>query len=659
MDAVEDIKGRLSIEDVISRYVELKRAGRNFRGLSPFNNEKTPSFMVSPEKQIWHDFSSGKGGNMFSFVMEMEGVDFRGALELLARQAGVDLTQYQSSHDGQRGKQKERLHEALELATKFYQIHFSKNKPALEYILKTRRYSKETALLFRIGYSPSSGDSLTKFLLGKGFTLQELKLAGLTTQRYGSAGQRTNDMFRGRIMIPLMDPFGRVIGFTARQLESDSNPSTSSGSASPKYINTPATLLYDKSRHVYGLHLAKEAIRQTGYAVVVEGNLDVIASHQAGIKQVVATAGTAMTEPHLKLLGRLTHDIRIAFDQDEAGLQAAERTIPIAGKMDISLSILTVSAGKDPDELIKKDPKAWQKVIDTPQYALDWLIERYKSILDITSAEGKRKFSDILLKVVQALPDSVEQDHYIVRLSKMIGVSADSLRTKLTRGSTGERKMPLRKAPTPVMLDAIKIEALKTQNHLLALCLMKPELRGHLESITPEMLAEKPAQDLLTFINKNPEFVWYDKKSSPKKLLQAPEVQAAGEDRKGGVPSSTSTATRSRERSNSGASTIGASGFAAGQDRTVQEFRDILLLLYEELYQGLEIVELRYEAARLQTRLIEQYVNIQKTILANAMRGAYETETKKLLIQAKALDALLKSNRESVNDQAKAKNQGN
>jgi len=586
MDAVEDIKGRLSIEDVISRYVELKRAGRNFRGLSPFNNEKTPSFMVSPEKQIWHDFSSGKGGNMFSFVMEMEGVDFRGALELLARQAGVDLTQYQSSRDGQRGKQKERLFEALELATKFYQIHFSKNQKALEYILKTRRFSKETALLFRIGYSPSGGDLLTKFLLGKGFTLQELKLAGLTTQRY----KQPNDMFRGRIMIPLMDPFGRVIGFTARQLAEDP-----SGVSTPKYINTPATLLYDKSRHIYGLHLAKEAIRQVGYAVVAEGNLDVIASHQAGIKQVVATAGTALTEPHLKLLARLTHDIRIAFDQDEAGLRATERTIPIAGKMDISLSILTISAGKDPDELIKKDPKAWQKVIDAPQYALDWLIKRYQQVLDITSAEGKRKFSDILLKVVRDLPDSVEQDHYVVRLSKMIGVSADSLRKKLTGQTSNERKIPLRKVPTPAVLDAIKTEALKTQNHLLALCLMKPELRSHLESITPKMLAEKPAQDTLTFINKHPDYVWDNKKATPTKL------------------------------------------------RTVQEFWNILLLLYEQLYQGLEIVELHYEAARLQARLIEQYVNIQKTILANAMRNANESKTKKLLIQAKALDALLKN----------------
>src|SRR3990167_10657780 len=209
-DAVEDVKSKLSIEDVVSRYVELKRAGRNWRGLSPFSSEKTPSFMVSPEKQIWHDFSSGKGGNMFSFVMEMEGLDFKGALELLARQAGIDLSQYRGSYDGQRSKQKERMYSALELAAKFYQVHFSKNQGALEYILKKRGFSKETALEFKIGYSPDSGTALGDFLHGKGYSEEEMKQAGLVSVRYKSADQRSRDMFRGRIMIPLMDSVGRV-----------------------------------------------------------------------------------------------------------------------------------------------------------------------------------------------------------------------------------------------------------------------------------------------------------------------------------------------------------------------------------------------------------------------------------------------------------------
>src|SRR3989344_2924067 len=399
-DAVEDIKAKLSVEDVISRYVELKRAGSNWRGLSPFNSEKTPSFMVSPEKQIWHDFSSGKGGNMFSFVMEMEGLEFKGALELLARQAGVDLTHYRGSYDAERGKQKERLYQELELATKFYQVHFSKNREALEYILKKRGFSKETALEFKIGYSPEDGTALAKFLKSKGFSEEEMKHAGLVTVRYNDA----RDMFRGRIMIPLMDPQGRVVGFTARLLRDEPN--------APKYINTPATPIYDKSRHVFGLHLAKDAIRKNNYVVLVEGNLDVIASHQAGVKQTVATAGTAMTEQHLKALGRFTQNVRLAFDQDVAGLQATERSLPIAAKVGANLSVIDVDA-KDPDELIQKDPKAWEKVVTKPKYALDWLVEQYQKRLDIKSAQGKRELSDVVLKLVSGLEDKVEQDHYI------------------------------------------------------------------------------------------------------------------------------------------------------------------------------------------------------------------------------------------------------
>src|SRR5882757_7224558 len=212
MDAKDEVRQRLNIEDVIGEYVQLKRAGRNWKGLSPFSAERTPSFVVSPDKQIWHDFSSGKGGDMFSFVMEVEGLDFRQALELLARRAGVDMDQYDKGPRGPSGKSKERLYEALELATHFYQTQFSRNKTALEYVLQKREFTKATALEWRLGYSPNNGTALCDFLTGKGFTAEEIKLAGLSSQNYRGLG----DMFRGRLMIPLCDPSGRVIGFTAR-----------------------------------------------------------------------------------------------------------------------------------------------------------------------------------------------------------------------------------------------------------------------------------------------------------------------------------------------------------------------------------------------------------------------------------------------------------
>jgi DNA primase len=581
MDAVEEIKSRLAIEDVISEYVQLKRAGRNFKGISPFTAEKTPSFIVSPEKQIWHDFSSGKGGNMFSFVMEMEGLDFREALEHLARKAGVDLEQYRTSRGKDFGKVKERLYEANELAAKFYQVQFSQNKAAIAYIFGKRKFNKETALAFRLGYSPNNGTALLDFMKKKGFSEEELQKAGLSTKRY----RGSSDMFRGRIQIPLADAQGRIIGFTARLLEDDPN--------APKYLNTPQTLLYDKGRHVYGLHLAKEAIRTKGYVVVTEGNLDVIASHQAGITQVVATAGTAMTEMHLKALNRFVGDIRLAFDQDPAGLRAAERAIPIAGKVGVTLSIITIPAGKDPDELIQKDPKAWEQVIEKPQYALDWLMDHIATEQDLTGAVGKRQFSDIILRVVRQLPDQVEQDHYVGEVAARIGVSKDAMERKL-KGGDKEPPKRLRKPKVETKLDPIRTERVKSQNQLLALTLMQPALRYFLKPIIYDMLVEEPARQLLRFLQDNPQF--------------------AGDPR------------------------------AAEPLRELADYVKMLSLQFEELYQGLELLELRNEATRLQVRLIEQYVKTKKQPLIEAMRGGpSEAEQATLLEQAKALDNLLKS----------------
>lgn len=574
---MEDIKARLSIEDVISRYIELKRAGRNLRGLSPFSNEKTPSFMVSPEKQIWHDFSSGKGGNMFSFVMEMEGLDFKGALELLARQAGIDLSQYQKG-DGKSGQQKARMGEALELATKFYQIHFSKNKSAYEYILKKRGFTKQTALEFKIGYSPNTGDSLLVFLKSKGFSENEIKQAGLSN----TLGRSASDMFRGRIMIPLMDQFGKVVGFTARLLAD--NPSA------PKYINTPQTPLYDKSRHVYGLHLAKEAIRKVKYSVVVEGNLDVIASHQAGVKQVVATAGTAVTEMQLKALGRFGPDVRLAFDQDDAGIQAAERSIAVANKAGVSLSIIDIKDAKDPDELIRKNKKSWQQVIDAPKYAVDWLIDEYKTRIDIATAPGKKQFSDILLGVIKNLSDSVEQDHYINEIAKVISVTPEALRQKL--GQQKNSKPALRRAQ-PRQLDQDDTDRIKTQNHLLALCLMVPDQRPVLDSVTPEMMPEAEAKKLLKFL-----------KAPGSRSKDVSETKALGE---------------------------------------LSDYVKMLVLLYEEIYKDLDATELHYESTRLQGRLVAKYVKIQKEIIASGLRETNATNATELLNKAKELDSLLKN----------------
>jgi DNA primase len=575
MDAVEEIKSRLSIEDVVAEYVQLKRAGRNFKGLSPFTSEKTPSFTVSPEKQIWHDFSSNRGGDMFTFVQEMEGVDFKGALDLLARRAGVDLEQFQRRGPGD-SKEKDRLYEQLELAAKFYQVQFSKSKLALEYVLKQRQFSKDTALVWRLGYAPNTGDALVKFMKSKGFHEREIKQAGLTN-RFGG------DLFRGRLMIPLQDPSGRVIGFTARQLEDEPN--------APKYLNTPQTPLYDKSRHVYGLHLAKQAIRKNKYSVLAEGNLDVIASHQAGIAQCVATAGTALTEYQLKALNRLSGDVRLAFDADRAGIAAAERAIPIASKVGVNLSILTIPSGKDPDELIKQDVSLWQEAIEKHLYALDWLIDRYKRELDLTSSMGKRQFSDTIFAVIRGLADKVEQEHYVQVVAEIIGVNAEALRTRLDEKNAPSKTLRKSQA-SAAKLDSESIELIRAENRLLALVLLQPKLRDLLVSLEPEFLLEDAAKQLLKFLQENPDF-----DGNP---LQAAKL------------------------------------------RGLADYVKITTLVYEELYQGLELLELRYEAERLQAHLVEHYVKSQKHEISQKLQtAANQAEEMKLLTQDKHLNELL------------------
>ena len=592
MDAVEEVKTRLSIEDVIGEYVQLKRAGRNWRGLSPFTNEKSPSFMVSPDKQIWHDFSSGKGGNMFSFIMEVEGLEFKGALELLARKAGIDIEQFRSS-SSRGGPDKEKLHSILDAATRFYQVQFSKNKIALEYVFKQRLFTKATALEWKLGYAPNNGSALLEFLKNKKFTEAEITQAGLSAKSYRGGIQ---DMFRGRLMIPLQDGQGRVIGFTARQLDDDPN--------APKYINTPQTVLYDKSRHVYGLHLAKETIRKSEFAVLVEGNLDVIASHQAGVKQVVATAGTALTEPHLKALSRFTGDIRLAFDADKAGVAATERAIPIASRVKVTLSIIDIPSGKDPDELIKQDPKLWDKAITEHKYALDWLMGRYEQKLDIESAVGKREFSDVLLPVVRALSDPVERDHYLTSIAQTIGVSKEALNQKFQKTEGQDVAQRRRRVKLePAKLDKIAVENKKLQDNFLSLMLMRPTLREFMGIMTEDMLYTEQGRELLQFLVKNPDF-------------HGKDIQTLGQ----------------------------ALHSSALQGEVVQSLSDyvkIESLLYEELYQGLELNELHYEAARLQARLIAQFVKSKKEDLINQLETADDAATRLVLEQVKTYDQLL------------------
>jgi DNA primase len=463
MDAAREVKDRLAIEDVVGDYVPLKRSGRNFKGLCPFHPEKTPSFMVNPERNIYHCFGCGEGGDALSFVMKMEGLEFREALERLARKAGVDLEQFRGNAGD--GKQKDRLRRALDLSIRYYQETLLKNPRALDYTLKARALNRQTIMDFQIGYAPADGRSLVAFLTRRGYTPPELQAAGLLS-RDG------RDFFRGRLMIPLTDNQGRPVGFTGRKLDEDG--------FGPKYLNTPQTILYDKGRHIFGLAQAKQAIREQAAAVLAEGNMDVIMSHQAAVRHCVATAGTALTLEQLRQLSRLADKIVLAFDTDKAGVAATVRAVELAQSLPVKIYVAAQLSGKDPDELIRANPADWSRAVGDPTYALDWIIEHYTGQHDLSSGPGKVAFSDALLGVLRRIHDPVEQEHYLGKAAALLGVKADTLLRKLAPAVSGGPSKPAKMAAVQTVPDEYRRRA----DSLLALLVTYPETRVAIDELT-------------------------------------------------------------------------------------------------------------------------------------------------------------------------------
>ena len=498
MDAKEEIRSRLNIEDVIGEYVELKRAGRSYKGLSPFTGEKTPSFFVSPEKNIWHDFSSNKGGDVFAFVMEAEGMDFRQAMEFLARKAGVDLSEYQSAGAKKRSSYKKRLLAANELAARYFQQSLLRSQQAIEYVFKQRGLSRQTVQDFQIGYAPDSGTALLAALEKRGFTKREINDAGLLN-RYGK------DLFRGRMMIPLMDQGGQVIGFTGRIIGNVPN--------APKYLNTPQTLLYDKGRHIFALSQAKEAIRKSGFVVMVEGNLDVVSSHQAGVAQTVATAGTSMTENHLKAVKRLTSDVRLCYDSDKAGVAATERAIELASHEGVELTIISLPDGaKDPDELIKSSVQAWREAIARNEPAVEWVLRQHAERCDLNTAVGRRTFTTAALRIVRGLADPVEREYYIKRVATMSHTSEEAIRQKLAGEPVKKRTFK----PVVANTSIIKNEQAVLEDDILALALYDARCLEELRRAGRQQWSSAERELLATVLLEED-----DPQNRPKKLQKA------------------------------------------------------------------------------------------------------------------------------------------
>ncbi len=415
----EEIKSRLDIVDIIRDYIPLKAAGVNFRARCPFHNEKTPSFMISPEKQIWHCFGCGKGGDMFAFVMEMEGVDFAGALRILAPKAGVALTK----QDPKLTSEKNRILDILDLSRRYYHKVLLESKSASSGLvyLKKRGLSDETIEEWQIGYSPEDWNMTYKFLHSRGYTDKEIFLAGMSIKSQNRFGYY--DRFRGRIMFPIRDTNGSTVAFTARV-----SPKKEATEKIGKYINSPQTLVYDKSKVLFGLDKAKQAIKKHDGVILVEGQMDVITAHQSGWKNVVASSGTALTTEQVNLIKRLTSNIYLAFDMDQAGEIAADRGIREAMAGEMNIKIVELPEGKDPDECIKKNLTAWQKAIAEAKPMMQYYFDKVLAKFDAKKVEDKQKIAKALLGQIVKLGSKVEQDYWLKQLAGKLDVSENILR---------------------------------------------------------------------------------------------------------------------------------------------------------------------------------------------------------------------------------------
>ncbi|PIT86308.1 MAG: DNA primase [Candidatus Magasanikbacteria bacterium CG10_big_fil_rev_8_21_14_0_10_43_6] len=438
MSDTEQIKSKIDIVDFIGEYVQLKAAGINHKGLCPFHSEKSPSFMASRERSSWHCFGCNKGGDVFTFLQEIEGMEFVEALKYLADKAGVELTFKQSEvHSSQRNRLRDINTDAARFFHNFL-MRMDASKDARAY-LHDRGLTDETIEAWQIGFVPDQWELLTKYLLKKNHSIDDLVASGLTIKRDGAqAGRGFYDRFRGRIMFPIRDVHGYTVGFTGRVL-------VETEKSGGKYVNTPQTIIFDKSRVLFGLSQAKQEIKKQNLAVLVEGQMDVIACHQAGMTNVVASSGTALTEEQIHILKRYAKHMNMAFDADEAGQKAAKRGIDIALEQGMNIKVIQIpdGAGKDPDDCIRQDPAVWFAAVQNAQDVMQWYVKKAFAGKDTSDPKDKQAISDELLPEIARIPYAIEQDHWLRGVAGRIGVDVSLLRQDMTRlAKEAQKKVP-------------------------------------------------------------------------------------------------------------------------------------------------------------------------------------------------------------------------
>ena len=430
---VEQIKDRLGIIEVISTYIKLEKAGSNMKARCPFHNEKTPSFFVSPSRNTFYCFGCGEKGDIFTFIEKFEGLDFQGALRLLGTRAGVSIVFESKESQGQR----ERLYGILESATRYFENNLEENRDVLSY-LKERSLSKQTLTLWRIGYALSDWRTLHDHLTHQGFSTVEIEEAGLIKksgrEEMSADKERYYDRFRGRIMFPIFDNSGRVIAFSGRIFPANSG-SISGGAKkadeninkndnAPKYINSPETSLFHKSRILYGYNKAKLAIRKVNFSIVVEGQMDLLMCHQSGFTNTVALSGTALTGEQLTLLNRLSKNIVMAFDADSAGVASSGKGASLALHMGMDVKIAALPEGSDPADLVKAGKDKLRKVIRESKHIVDFYLDIFSA-----SEKNKRKLclkvGRIIIPFVAQIPNKIDQAHFVATIASRLSIAED------------------------------------------------------------------------------------------------------------------------------------------------------------------------------------------------------------------------------------------
>jgi DNA primase len=487
MSVIDEVKQRTDIVELISQYTKLTKSGRTFRALCPFHSEKNPSFFVYPERQSWHCFGAcGTGGDVFSFVMKKESIEFGEALRFLADRCGVAIP---SKVEADTKKElKERLHQVNEAAAQYFHNLLLKSAAAekARSYLANRGLAPKTITDFQLGYSLNSWEALKQYLLDRSYAESELLEAGLLAT---TENGKTHDRWRNRLLFPIKDARGRTTGFGARVLDD----------SLPKYINSPQTPIFDKSGTLYGLNLAAPAIRQQDSVVIVEGYMDVLTAHQNGFSNVVASMGTAITDKQVSTLKRLTRNLALALDADSAGEEAMLRCVDYENTLEAEIKVIILPTGKDPDDVIKGDPPAWPQLVVKATPVIDYTFDMISAKLDLTTARDKSLAADRLLPIIAQIKDAVRRAHYLQKLSRLVKVSERNLEAALKSSIAAlAKRLPTEDKESANRLVRHPLVSSPLEEYCLALLLQHPELRDHSQSLPLKYFENSENREIFT-----------------------------------------------------------------------------------------------------------------------------------------------------------------